>query len=214
MARQYTGSGLGLTLVDQMTKAPGGSMAVVDDRPKGMTLGAATYLVKPISRQQLQETLDMLQPDGGLHTMYTPLIAAPDQPPATPAPVILLAEDEEHNLYTLSTYLEAKGYQLVVARNGAEALSRIHDSRPDLILMDIQMPGMDGLEAIQRIRSDPTMATVPIIALTELAMPGDEERCLAAGADAYLSKPVSLTGLARTIDAHLHRSAASIETAQ
>ena len=95
---------------------------------------------------------------------------------------------------------------MVVARNGAAALSRAHDAKPDLILMDIQMPGMDGLEAIRRIRATPRLAAIPIIAVTALAMAGDRERCLAAGADDYLSKPVSLKGLVTTIAAHLHHT--------
>jgi CheY-like chemotaxis protein len=103
-----------------------------------------------------------------------------------------------------------KGYQVIGARNGAEAVDRAHDSAPALILMDIQMPGMDGLEAIRRIRDDPTIVSVPIIALTALAMPGDRERCLAAGADAYLSKPVSLKRLVATIDDLLSQAAESI----
>jgi CheY-like chemotaxis protein len=145
------------------------------------------------------------------HSLHSALIVAPSPPPASPAPVILLAEDEENNIYTLSTYLEAKGYQVVLARNGAEALSRADDAKPALILMDIQMPDMDGLEAIQRIRADTALSQVPIIALTALAMPGDRERCLAAGADEYLTKPVSLKGLVRAIEAHLQQPAASAE---
>jgi CheY-like chemotaxis protein len=76
--------------------------------------------------------------------------------------------------------------------------------------MDIQMPGMDGLEAIRRIRDDPGIAPVPIIALTALAMPGDRERCLAAGANAYLGKPVSLKELVSTIGDLLRQAAESI----
>jgi PAS domain S-box-containing protein len=185
-------------------------VSVVDDRARGLALGAAAYLVKPISRQQLQDALDTIPAGGAFHTLHSALIVAPG-PPATPAPVILLAEDEENNIYTLSTYLEAKGYQVIVARNGAEALSRVHDARPDLILMDIQMPGMDGLEAIRRIRADTALGQAPIIALTALAMSGDRERCLAAGANDYLSKPVSLKELVAAIEAHLQHPAASTE---
>src|SRR5207249_4221254 len=103
----------------------------------------------------------------------------------------------------------AIGLEVVVARNGAEALERADDAKPALILMDIQMPGMDGLEAIQRIRANRTLETVPIIALTALAMLGDRERCLAAGADEYLTKPVSLKGLVTTIEADLQHPATS-----
>ncbi len=186
--------------------------SVVDDRARGTALGAAAYLVKPIARQQLRDALDTLQAGAAFPTGPTALRGVLDQPPALPAPVILLAEDEGNNIYTLSTYLVAKGYQVVVARNGAEALARAHDSAPALILMDIQMPGMDGLEAIRRIRADTTLAAIPIIALTALAMPGDCERCLAAGANEYLSKPVSLKGLVNAIEAHMHQPAASFST--
>jgi CheY-like chemotaxis protein len=175
-------------------------VSVVDDRPQGMALGAAGYLVKPISRQQLQETLATIA-SGGAPQTIPPAPLAALEPPVPQRPVILLAEDEENNIYLLATYLEAKGYQVVIARNGAEALNCAHAVTPDLIVMDIQMPGMDGLEAIRRLRASPTLATIPIIALTALAMVGDRERCLAAGANDYLSKPVRLQELVRTIEA-------------
>ena len=117
--------------------------------------------------------------------------------------LILLAEDNEGNINTLSDYLLARGYRIVVARNGAEVLERVAEQRPDLILMDIQMPGMDGLEATRRIRANSELADIPIIALTALAMPGDRERCLNAGANEYLSKPVSLRGLVQVIETQL-----------
>jgi CheY-like chemotaxis protein len=104
--------------------------------------------------------------------------------------------------------LQRKGYQLIVARNGVEATERAKQERPALILMDIQMPEMDGLQAIGRLRADLEFAHVPIIALTALAMPDDRERCLAAGADVYLSKPVSLGHLVREIEAQLKLQAA------
>jgi len=114
-------------------------------------------------------------------------------------PLILLAEDSEANIEAITGYLEATGHRLIVARDGAEALNLARDRRPDLVLMDIQMPGMDGFEAIRRIRADMTLSHIPIIALTALAMPGDANRCLEAGADHYLSKPVRLRKLVEII---------------
>jgi CheY-like chemotaxis protein len=88
---------------------------------------------------------------------------------------------------------------LLVAKNGHEAIALAQAERPDVILMDVQMPGMDGLEATRQIRCDPTLINVPIIALTALAMDKDRDRCLAAGATDYLSKPVKLKQLVTTI---------------
>jgi CheY-like chemotaxis protein len=112
---------------------------------------------------------------------------------------ILLAEDNEANIRGMGEYLQDRGYDVVVARNGQEALGMAVARRPALILMDIQMPTMDGLEATRRLRGLPEFAATPIIALTALAMPGDRERCLAAGANDYLTKPVSLKGLVETM---------------
>jgi CheY-like chemotaxis protein len=114
-------------------------------------------------------------------------------------PVILLAEDNEANIRTLSSYLEAKGYCVLLAKDGQEAIDLAKIHQPDLILMDIQMPGIDGLEATRQIRLDPDLADIPIIALTALAMAGDRERCLEAGANNYLTKPVKLKQLATII---------------
>ncbi|WRH66518.1 MAG: response regulator [Planktothrix sp. GU0601_MAG3] len=96
-------------------------------------------------------------------------------------------------------YLQAKGFDLEVARNGIEAVQKANGLHPDLILMDISMPEMDGLEAIRQIRADPQMATLPIIALTAFAMAGDREQCLAAGANEYLPKPVQIRQLVQLI---------------
>jgi CheY-like chemotaxis protein len=93
----------------------------------------------------------------------------------------LLAEDSEANISTFSSYLGVKGYRIVVAKNGQEAVALAKIHQPDLILMDIQMPKMNGLEATKQIRLDSDLVDIPIIALTALAMAGDHDRCLEAG---------------------------------
>jgi CheY-like chemotaxis protein len=113
---------------------------------------------------------------------------------------ILLVEDNESNVITIQEYLSYRGYEVVVAQNGAEATDMAEKFSPDIILMDIQMPKVNGSEAIRRLRADSRFDPTPIIALTALAMPGDRERCLEAGANEYLSKPVSLKMLVKTID--------------
>ena len=118
---------------------------------------------------------------------------------ASPHGQILVAEDNELNQELLCDYLSLSGYTVIRASTGLEAVEQAQTYQLDLILMDIQMPELDGLEAIQRIRAIPRLATVPIIALTALAMAGDRERCLATGASAYLAKPVELKALSTVI---------------
>ena len=114
--------------------------------------------------------------------------------------LILLAEDTESNIITLSDFLLAQGCRVTIARNGVEAIARAKEECPDVILMDIQMPRMDGLEATRQIRADANLATIPIIALTALVMPGDRERCLQAGVNDYMRKPVSLKEMEAAIE--------------
>jgi CheY-like chemotaxis protein len=106
--------------------------------------------------------------------------------------VVLLAEDNESNINLYTAYLGSKGLDIRVTRNGREVVACARQSHPAIILMDIQMPEMDGLQAIRQIKSDPELSKLTIIAVTALTMSGDRARCLDAGADAYLSKPVSL----------------------
>jgi CheY-like chemotaxis protein len=119
---------------------------------------------------------------------------------------ILIAEDNEANLMVVRDYLERSGYNLSVARDGLEAIAQTQQVLPDLILMDIGMPKMDGLEVIRHLRTLPEFAATPIIALTALAMPGDRERCLDAGANEYMAKPIVLKRLAELIRTYLTHS--------
>jgi len=165
-------------------------ISVVDEPEKSHLLGAAAHFTKPITRAQLSK---FLQRDAVV-------VAVPLKSTVLPAPlngpVVLLAEDNEANIQTIGGYLEEKGCSMHYAVNGVIAVKLAHELRPALILMDIQMPVMDGLAAIREIRKDAGMKSIPIVALTALAMPGDRERCLEAGASDYMSKPVSLKALA------------------
>ena len=111
--------------------------------------------------------------------------------------LVLLAEDSRTGIDIVLNYLEPLGCEMLVMLRGDEAVRAAVERKPDLILMDIQLPHLDGITAITQIRShsDPQVAKIPILALTALAMSGDRERCLAAGANDYLSKPFSMAAL-------------------
>ena len=113
---------------------------------------------------------------------------------------ILLAEDNDATIVSIREYLERYGYEVVVAPDGLEARAKAEQVKPDLILMDIQMPVMNGLEAISHLRADIRFASTPIIALTALSIPGDREHYFEAGANEYLNKPVKLKMLLNIIE--------------
>src|SRR5258705_5529718 len=104
---------------------------------------------------------------------------------------ILVVEDQEDNRQILRDLLSSADYEMDEAENGEEALAAVAKQRPDLILMDIQLPVMDGYEATRRIRANPDLKTIPIIAVTSYALAGDEAKALAAGCNAYVTKPFS-----------------------
>ncbi|MGD0296764.1 MAG: response regulator [Bryobacteraceae bacterium] len=112
---------------------------------------------------------------------------------------LLLVEDHEMNRDMLSRRLKRHGYEMLVAADGIEGIAAAQSARPDLILMDMSMPRMDGWTATQILKSDPIMRTTPVVALTAHAMPGDRERALEAGCDAFETKPVDLARLLKTI---------------
>lgn len=116
---------------------------------------------------------------------------------------ILLVEDNELNRDMLSRRLSRRGYQVEVAVNGAQGIEMARSLAPDLILMDVGLPGIDGLEATRRLKAEPGTRTIPIVALTANAMAGDQEEALAAGCDEYDTKPVDITRLVGKIQALL-----------
>jgi signal transduction histidine kinase/CBS domain-containing protein len=182
--RQYKGTGLGLALVKRLVELHGGTVELTSEVGVGSCF--AINLPINISEPAIEHQTENLLGQSQIGQSQTERLILP---------LILLAEDNEANIATFSSYLEAKGYRLIFAKDGQQAIDLTKEHHPDLILMDIQMPVIDGLEAIKQIRLDPDLVDVPIIALTALAMAGDRDRCLAAGANDYLSKPVKLKQL-------------------
>jgi two-component system cell cycle response regulator DivK len=116
---------------------------------------------------------------------------------------ILVVEDQEDNRQILRDLLGNAGYELTEAENGEEAIAAVAKRRPDLILMDIQLPVMDGYEATRRIRTNPDLKSVPIIAVTSYALTGDEDKARAAGCNGYVSKPYSPRDLLAKVRSYL-----------
>lgn len=220
--RQYGGSGLGLVLVHRMAELHGGTITVESEVGRGSrftlslpwrrppTEGEASgggepapdadvvawpeaTVYEPVCESAEHLALD----DGADEVVATGIVIEPEG--ASGGPLILLAEDNDANIAALTDYLRAMQYRLLVVKNGREAVEQAKRQRPDLILMDVQMPEMDGLEATQHIRNQPETAHIPIVAMTAQVMPGDRERCLEAGVNDFVGKPIVLSRLAEVL---------------
>jgi PAS domain S-box-containing protein len=192
LARQYEGTGLGLVLVSRLAELHGGGVSVQSELDKGSRFTVSL----PWS---LQSGASMAEQES------IPAHTLPDAPGATTRVeprTILLVDDNRVSARAIEDYLTTIGHRVLTVHSGEEALAVAQAIHLTVILMDIQMPKMDGLETIQHIRRIASQATTPIIALTALAMPGDRERCLAAGATDYMSKPASLRSLRALIERH------------
>lgn len=122
---------------------------------------------------------------------------------------ILIVEDKASSRELLRTVLEQLGYAVAEAHDGDEALRQVRQQPPDLVLMDLQMPARNGFDVLQEIRKDPRLARLPVVAVTANAMPGDQEKVLAAGFTGYIAKPVALAHLRSEVTRILGQEQAS-----
>jgi two-component system cell cycle response regulator DivK len=116
--------------------------------------------------------------------------------------LILVVEDNEKNMKLFRDILEVRGFRTLEATTGEDAIELARTGSPALVLMDVQLPGIGGVEALERLRRDERTAGIPVVALTAQAMHGDRERFMAAGFDGYISKPVDIVDFIRTVQEH------------
>jgi signal transduction histidine kinase/CheY-like chemotaxis protein len=193
VSRKFGGTGLGLAITRKLVEMQGGVIDVESEVGKG-----ATFFVK------LPCGIAVDQPGHRKPSERMP--AVPVDAPSNLGR-ILVVEDNQVNQKVVTTVLRKRGFSIEVASDGTEALAKLEKSPAfDLILMDVQMPVLDGLEATRLIRKDPRWRGLPIVAMTAHAMSGDKERCLEAGMNGYISKPVHPSQLLETVDGFLNRS--------
>ena len=196
--RQYAGTGLGLTLVKQLVEMHGGCVSVASQVGEGSSFS----IVLPYRESIELDKSDKAEPPSNSFGEGYNQVSNLENNLAV-NPLILMADDNPINIETFSNYLTSRGYRLIFASDGQEAINMTIAQNPDLILMDIQMPVLDGISAIESIRANPDINNIPIVALTALAMIGDREKCLAVGANEYLAKPVQLSHLVTVIQKQL-----------
>ena len=190
LSREQSGTGLGLALVKSLVDMHGGSIQIESEKGRGSSF----TVTLPVYHFPAKKYETEIKP--AVKTGQT----------SNASPIVMIVDDNETNINMLKDYLTSRNFKTAAAMTGEEFLKRVEDVRPDIVLMDIQMPEMDGLETTRRLRkhSDPRIASVPVIAITALAMPGDREKCLEAGANLYLSKPVRLRELPEILYAQIN----------
>lgn len=191
LARSHEGTGLGLSLVYRLTEMHGGSVSLESQVGVGSCFTITLPNTPQLNAAQLQA---LARKDRKKFAPKQLDNYAPGE-----EPLILLVEDNETSVKTVLEYLPVWGYRLAMAHSGTEALQRAQEVRPDIILMNIQIPELDGLTVIRQLRREAMFNNTPIVTLTALAMPGDRDRCLEAGANEYLSKPIQLRKLVTVV---------------
>jgi two-component system, sensor histidine kinase len=190
LSRRHEGTGLGLALTKRLAELHGGTVSVASIEGEGSTF--RIWLPLTEQREELAAASASLQlvPHGTLSDPAESLGTVPR---------VLVVEDQIYNQVLISEFLELEGYAVELISDGRTMLEAIHSpfvtsaALPSLILMDVQLPEIDGFELMRQLKAHPVWRQVPVIAVTAMAMAGDRDRCLQAGADAYLSKPLDFT---------------------
>jgi len=195
VSRRYGGTGLGLAITQRLVELHRGEIKVKSEPGKGSSF--VVDFICLLSAHPRQAEASLADIDSAAEAM-----------PAEAPSRILVVEDNQVNQKVVTTVLKKRGFEIELANNGEQALQILEDSMAfDLILMDIQMPVLDGLETTRRIRQDPRWRELPILAMTAHAMSGDRERCLDAGMNGYISKPVHPSHLLRVLSDYLPAAA-------
>ncbi len=190
--RQYNGTGLGLALTKRIIELHEGWVELTSELGVGSRFTIALPYIQPAPP---------ISPEiapASTKAINSEITSGTTQSKTNASPLILIAEDNDINIMAISKYLKSKGYRILIAKDGKEAVDMVLSESPDLVLMDIQMPRMNGLEAIKQIRSQ-NFHNLPIIAVTALNMSNDRQRCLEAGANEYIPKPIKLKQLDNVI---------------
>jgi PAS domain S-box-containing protein len=200
LSRQYTGTGLGLALISKIAELHNGKISVESELNVGSRFTISLpwrVSISPMKSSEISQTTDLME------VLSIPLTQS--QKSETTGSLIILVEDDESITKIISDFLSHVGYQIISIKDGRDVIEKLKDKRPDLVLMDISLPGINGFDLIRIVRSDDVLSNMPIIALTGLAMQGDRERCILAGANDYMSKPIKLDILLKSIDTQLKR---------
>jgi len=196
-ARKYQGTGLGLTLVKRFVEMHGGEISVTSEVGKG-----SAFTLHFPSQPSVHSAESSSAEQASIRP--SPSRSAPTLPEG-PGSLILVVEDNPANLKLVREVLKSRGYRVLEATSGEEALDAVKFIRPDLILMDIQLPGMDGLAATRKLKSDPSTRDIPTIALTAHVLKRDEARVLDAGCAGFIPKPIDTVHFPNRVAEYLRR---------
>ena len=227
LVRRQGGTGLGLAIARRLARLMGGDITVESVVSRGSRFSVKLPRASGVQTQEPETGVDEgspvtspdlphARPNVASPALKTSPAAGPASPSGLPGvaseamalpATVLVVEDNEDNLFTLRQILARRRLEIVTATNGRQAIERCRrQPPPDLVIMDVQMPGMTGLQATGAIRALPGGAAIPILALTAQAMRGDRERIIAAGCDEYLAKPVQPNELISAVDRLLRRA--------